>query len=231
MTQYTWSRLVTFVYLKFTQMLILKVVSNNSINGLQCYSYKMWIRPCYGWDTSNGSWGLFWVFFWTCPTKTTPCRTLQAFALWHQKKATQSVLKLFSEIIDAQCLIDTSQVFDLHGNRCPHTFPRDPSLKLVQLHHIFFFYIARETSIPSRQEQQSAFSGQEFWLLCFFRMVYSLTAFNRANSLVSCTILSLRSCKFNSSVSRPSWDALKRSPAVTLFLPSNISPRRILPSS
>ena len=73
------------------------------------------------------------------------------------KKATQSVIKLFSEIIDAQCLTDTSQVFDMHGNRCPHTFPRDPSLKLVQLHHILFSYSAREPSIPSRQDQQSAF--------------------------------------------------------------------------
>ena len=76
------------------------------------------------------------------------------------KKATQSVIKLFSEIIDSQILIDTSQVFDLHGNICPHTFPQDPSLKLVQLHHIFFSYSAQEPSITSRQDQQSAFSGQ-----------------------------------------------------------------------
>ena len=103
MTQLTCSRLVTFVYLKFTQMLILKVVSNNSINGLQCYRFKILIRPCSGWDKSNGSWGLFWVVFWTCPIKTTPRRTLLGFVLWHQKKATQSVIKLFSEIIDTQC--------------------------------------------------------------------------------------------------------------------------------
>ena len=111
MTQLTCSRLVTFVYLKLTQMLILKVVYNNSINGLQCYSFKILIRPCYGWDTSNGSWGLFWFSFCTCPIKTTPRITLLAFVLWHQKKSTQSVIKLFSEIIDSQCLTDTSQVF------------------------------------------------------------------------------------------------------------------------
>ena len=104
MTQLTCARLVTYVYLKLTQMLILKVVSNNSINGLQCYSFRICISPCYGWDTSNGSWGLFWVVFWTCPIKTTPRRTRQYFVLWHKNKATQSVIKLFSEIIDAQCL-------------------------------------------------------------------------------------------------------------------------------
>ena len=98
--------------------------------------------PCYGWDTSNGSWGLFWVVFWTCPIKTTPRRTLLYFVLWHPKKATLSVIKLFSEIIDAQCLTDTSQVFDLHGDICLQTFPQSPSLKLVQLHHILFSYIA-----------------------------------------------------------------------------------------
>ena len=102
MTQLTCSRLVTFVYLKFTQMLILKVVSNNSINGLQCYSFKILICLCYGWDKSNGSWGLFWVVFWTSPIKTTPRRTSVGFVLWNQKKATQSVIKWFSKIIDAQ---------------------------------------------------------------------------------------------------------------------------------
>ena len=74
---------------------------------------------------SNGSWGLFRVFFWPSPIKTTQRRTLHAFVLWYQKKATQSVIKLFSEIIVAQCFTDTSQVFDLHGHRCPHTFPKD----------------------------------------------------------------------------------------------------------
>ena len=39
-----WARLVTFVYVKFAQILILKVVSNNSINGLQCYSFRIFIR-------------------------------------------------------------------------------------------------------------------------------------------------------------------------------------------
>ena len=64
--------------------------------------------------------------------------------------------------MDAQCLTDTSQVFYLHGNRCPHTFPQDSSLKLVQLHQIFFSYSAREPLIPSRQEQQSDFQGNNF---------------------------------------------------------------------
>ena len=58
-----WARLVTFVYVKFSQMLILKVVCNNSLNGLQCYSFRIFISACYGWDMSNESWGLFLVFF------------------------------------------------------------------------------------------------------------------------------------------------------------------------
>ena len=53
---------------------------------------------------SNGSWGFFFFVFWTCPIKTTPHRTLLAFVLWHKNIATQYVIKLFSEIIDAQCL-------------------------------------------------------------------------------------------------------------------------------
>ena len=104
------------------------------------------------------------AFFWCHSTKAS--RVLRGVVLiGHVQKTTQSVIKLFSEIIDAQCLTDMSQLFVLDGNRCPHTFPRDPSLKLVQLHHIFFSYSAREPSITSRQEQQSAFSGQEFLVL------------------------------------------------------------------
>ena len=56
-----WARLVTFVYVKFAQILILKVEYNNSINGLQCYSFIIYLSPCYRWDMSNGSWGL--LFF------------------------------------------------------------------------------------------------------------------------------------------------------------------------
>ena len=78
---------------------MLKVVSNNSINGLQCYSFIIYISPCYGLDMSNGSWGLFWVFFGHAHLKTPHIEPYEAAVLWHQNKATQSVIKLFSAIL------------------------------------------------------------------------------------------------------------------------------------
>ena len=55
-------------------MLILKVVWNNSINGLQCYIFKILIRPCYGWDIADLTLGtgfhgkLFFCTFTQVPT-------------------------------------------------------------------------------------------------------------------------------------------------------------------
>ena len=43
----SWARLFTFLYVKFAQILILKVVYNNSINGQQCYSFNIFIGTCY----------------------------------------------------------------------------------------------------------------------------------------------------------------------------------------
>ena len=94
-----WARLVTFVYLKFAQILILKVVSNNSIYGLQCYSFKVSISPCYGWDMSNGIWGLFWVIFGHAHLRPPYVEHYEASVLWHQNKATQSVIKLSNIIL------------------------------------------------------------------------------------------------------------------------------------
>ena len=43
---------------------------------------------------------VFLRVFWPCPLKTTPNRALRAVVRWHQNKATQSVIKLLSEIFD-----------------------------------------------------------------------------------------------------------------------------------
>ena len=96
----SWARLVTFLYVKFSQMLILKVVSNNSINDLQCYSFRIFIGSFYGWDMSNGNWGLFWVIFGHAHLKPHHLEPYDAAVLWHQNKATQSVIKLYSAIFD-----------------------------------------------------------------------------------------------------------------------------------
>ena len=96
---FAWARLVTFVYVKFAQILKLKVVSNNSINGLQCYIFRIFITLCYGGDVSNGSWGLFWVFFGHAHLKPPNVESNEEAELWHQNKATQSVIKLFSAIL------------------------------------------------------------------------------------------------------------------------------------
>ena len=93
------ARLVDFVYVKFAQILILKIEYNNSINGLQCYSFRKLISPSYGWYMSNGSWGLFWVFFGHTNLKPSHVEPYEAAGLWHQNKATQSVVKLFSSIL------------------------------------------------------------------------------------------------------------------------------------
>ena len=87
------------MYVKFAQILILNIVCKNSINGLQCYSLRIFISPCYGWDTSNGSWGLFLVFFGHAPLKPHHVEPYEAAELWHQNIATQSVIKLYSTIL------------------------------------------------------------------------------------------------------------------------------------
>ena len=87
------------MYVKFAQILILNIVCKNSINGLQCYSLRIFISPCYGWDTSNGSWGLFLVFFGLAPLKPHHVEPYEAAELWHQNIATQSVIKLYSTIL------------------------------------------------------------------------------------------------------------------------------------
>ena len=89
-----WARLVTFVYVKFAQILILKVVSNNSINGLQCYSFRIFISIYYGWYMSNGSWGLFWVFFGHTHLKPPRVECYEEAVLWNQNKATQFCHKI-----------------------------------------------------------------------------------------------------------------------------------------
>ena len=61
------------MYVNFAQRLIWKVVWNNSINGLQYYSLKIFISRCYRWHTSNGSWGLFCVLF--CHSRLRPPHT------------------------------------------------------------------------------------------------------------------------------------------------------------
>ena len=94
-----WSEFSSIQYGKFAQFLIWKVVYNDSINGLQCYSFRIFINTCYVWDMSNGSWGLFWVFFGHAHLKPHHLEPYEAAVLWHQNKATQSVIKLYSEIL------------------------------------------------------------------------------------------------------------------------------------
>ena len=88
------ARLVTFVYVKFAQILVFKVVSNDSINVLQWYSSRIFFSPCYGWDMYNGSWGLCLVIFCHAHLKLPHVESYESAVLWHQNKATQCCHKI-----------------------------------------------------------------------------------------------------------------------------------------
>ena len=189
MIQLTCARLVTFVYLKLTQILILKVFQTiqSMVYNITASVYALVhvmdeICP----TEVEGCFGLFWVVFLTCPIKTTPRRTLQAFVLWHKNKATQYVIKLFSEIIDAQCL--TNKLAPLANlGRIDRSVLSGRTEGMIDL----YYRVARkewsiDRSVDNPPPQFSVGRSVDFILCQFLTFVWEATWFLHASQLCAC---------------------------------------------